>query len=60
MLYLPFKGTILSHRADFEQGMESVSLFKMNTATEYYWLIYAATIIYDLIKWGIIYSQWKN
>ena len=29
-------------RADFQQGMESVSYIKMNTVTEKYWLIYAA------------------
>ena len=29
-------------RADFQQGMESVSKFKMNIVTENYWLIYAA------------------
>ena len=29
-------------RADFQQGMESVSEFKMNTVTEIYWLICAA------------------
>ena len=32
-------------RADFQQGMESVSKFKMNTVTENYWLIYAAATI---------------
>ena len=31
-------------RADFQQGMESVSYFKMNLVTENYWLIYAAAI----------------
>ena len=28
--------------ADYQQGMESVSEFKMNTVTEIYWLVYAA------------------
>ena len=32
-------------RADFQQGMESVSWFKMNTVTEIYWLIYAAATV---------------
>ena len=32
-------------RADFQQGMESVSSFKMNTVTENYWLIYAAATV---------------
>ena len=35
-------------RADFQQGMELVSLFKMNTVTENYWLIYATAM--DLIS----------
>ena len=30
---------IVTIRADFQQGMESVSEFKMNTVTENYWLI---------------------
>ena len=34
--------TIIMIRADFQQGMESVSLFEMNTVTENYWLIYVA------------------
>ena len=43
------KGTILI-RADSQQGMESVSQFKVNTVNENYWLIYmyvhvAATVI---------------
>ena len=33
-------------RTDFHKGMESVSLFKMNTVTEH-----------NLIMWGIIFSQ---
>ena len=32
-------------RADFQQGMESVSEFKMNTVTENYWLIHAAAMV---------------
>ena len=32
-------------RADFQQGMESVSEFKMNTVTENYRLIYAAATV---------------
>ena len=33
------------NRAGFRQGMESVSLFKMNTLTANYWLIYAAATV---------------
>ena len=34
-------------RADFQQGMESVSYFRINTVTENYWLNYsAATLIW--------------
>ena len=34
-------------KADIQQGMESVSLLKMNTVTKNYWLIYAAAkVIY--------------
>ena len=32
-------------RADFQQGMELVSSFKMNTVAENYWLIYAAATV---------------
>ena len=32
-------------RADFQQGMESVLEFKMNTVTDNYWLIYAAAMV---------------
>ena len=32
-------------RADFQQGIESMSLYKMNTVTENYWLIYAAATV---------------
>ena len=42
MLWL--KETV-SSRADFQQGMESVTLFKMNTVTENHWLIYAAATV---------------
>ena len=35
--------------ADFQQGMESVSLFKMNTATENYKVIYASAMVIELI-----------
>ena len=47
-----FKRGNFTIRADFQQGMESVSSFKINTVTENYWLIYAA--MDDLIMWGII------
>ena len=55
-------------RTDFQQGMELVPLFKMNTVTENYWLIYAAataataaTVI--IMTWscgGIIFSHRVN
>ena len=32
-------------RADFQQGMESVSSFTMNPVTENYWLVYAASTV---------------
>ena len=32
-------------RAYFQQGMELVSQFKMNTVTDNYWLIYAAAMV---------------
>ena len=39
--------------------MESVFLFKVNTVTAHYWLIYAAaTVIMTLSMWGIILSHW--
>ena len=37
--------SIVTIRADFQQGMESVSQFKKNTVTEIYWLIYAAAMV---------------
>ena len=41
--------SIVTIRADFQQGMESVSQFKKNTVTEIYWLIYAAaTVIFSV------------
>ena len=43
-------------RADFQQGMESVLLFKMNKATENYWLIYAAaTVIHVYV--GVLWQS---
>ena len=42
-------------RADFQQGMESVSQFQMNTVTENYWLIYAATRVMTL-SCGVLFS----
>ena len=36
---------IVTIRADFQQGMESVSLFKVNTVTENDWLIYVAALV---------------
>ena len=32
-------------RADFQQGMELVSQFKVNTMTDNYWLMYAAATV---------------
>ena len=37
-------------RADFQQGMETMSMLKMNIVTESYWLIYAAATD-DFIMW---------
>ena len=45
----------VQHRADFQQGMESVSQFKMNTVTKTYWLIYAAAMVTTLSR-GILFS----
>ena len=48
------RDSIVTIRADFQQGMESVSFFKMNTVTENYWLIYAAaTIIWCVVLFSI-------
>ena len=46
--------SIVTSRVDFQQGMESLSLFKMNTVTQNYWLIYAAATV---IVWGINFSH---
>ena len=43
---------IVTIRADFQQGMESVSYFKMNTVAVNYWLIYAAA----LVMWRVLLS----
>ena len=40
------RDNIITIGEDFQQGMESVSSFKMNTVTENYWLMYAATVIW--------------
>ena len=37
--------------ADFQQGMESVSYFKMDTVTENYWLIYAVAKVIWPYHW---------
>ena len=47
-------------RADFQQGMESVSEFKMNAVTENYWLVYAAATVIWPYHVGIIFSHWVN
>ena len=39
------RDTIVTNKADFQQGMELVSLFKMNTVTENDWLVYAAATV---------------
>ena len=39
------RDNIVTNRADFEQGMESMSYFKMNTVTENHRLIYAAATV---------------
>ena len=41
-------------RADFQQGMESESLFMMNTVTENYWFIYAFMVIWLYHVWGLL------
>ena len=40
-----YRDSIIMIRADFQQGKESVSLFKMNTVTENDWRIYAAAMV---------------
>ena len=49
---------IVTIRADFQQGMESVSYFKKNTVTEIDSLIYAAATVIMIMTfvWGIILS----
>ena len=47
-------------RADFQQGMESVSWSKMNTVTENYWLIYATTTVIWPYHVGYYGSHWVN
>ena len=55
------KGHIITIRADFQQGMDSVSQFKMNMVTENYWLIYAqATIISRHLCGVFSFSHWVN
>ena len=53
--------SIITIRADFQQGMELVPYFKNNTVTENYWLIYAAAIViwpyhvgyyFQLLNWS--------
>ena len=39
--WLGLRDIIVTIRADFQPGMELVSLFKMNRVTENYWFIYA-------------------
>ena len=39
------RDNIITIRADFQQCMESVSEFKINTVTDNYWLIYAAAMV---------------
>ena len=47
-------------RSDFQQCMESVSLFNRYTVTDNYWLIYEAATVNINIMWGIILSHWVN
>ena len=47
----------LTIRADFQQGMESVSSFKMNTVTENYWLILYSTNGNMTLSCGVYYFQ---
>ena len=39
------RNSVVTIRADLQQGMETVSSFKINTVTENYWLIYAAAMV---------------
>ena len=52
--------SIVTIRADFQQGMESVSLFKINTVTENYWLIYGAATVIWPYHVGLYFSHWVN
>ena len=47
---------IVTIRADFQQGMESVSSFTMNTVTEHYRLIYAAAMVIMHLSCGVLLS----
>ena len=46
-------------RVDFQQGMELVPRYKMNTVTEMYWLIYAAATVIWPYHVGY-YFQWLS
>ena len=48
--------SIIAIRADFQQGMESALLFKMNTVTENYWLISAAAMLIWPYHVGVLFS----
>ena len=48
--------TIVTITADLQQGMESVSQFKMNTVTENYWLVYAAATVIWPYHVGVLFS----
>ena len=58
------KGTIIivTIRADFQQGMESVSKFKMNTVTENSTISITGSFMqqYNLIMWGNIFNHFVN
>ena len=43
-------------RADFKQGMESMSEFKMNTVTENYRVVYAPATVISLWGTGMLFS----
>ena len=48
-----YRGNIVTIRADCQQGMKSVSQFKMNTVTENYRIINTAVTL----MWDIIFTE---
>ena len=53
----PWMDNIITIRADFQQGMESMSSFKINTVTENYWLIYAAATVIMTLSVGYCFQS---